>query len=145
MAIWKDKYRFLFKPTYYDNILRQNDSRNKKLGHNYRTADPIWFDHDKEHTNNGIQHMIDLTHEKGYKLPVKNMALILYNMSYKEIYDPTLYEGFESVYPIASTKHCCARVCYGALSAYYKSNQGTLYGVDYWESLLEDNLESLHV
>jgi hypothetical protein len=39
----------------------------------------------------------------------------------------------------------CARVCFGALYAYYKTNQGSLYGIDYWESHLEDNLESLHV
>jgi len=122
MAIWKDKYRFLFKPQYYDNILRQNDSKNKKLGHNYRTADPIWFDHDKEHTNNGIIHLIETTHEKGYKLPCKNIALILYNMCIKDIYDPALYKGFEDCYDQSSAKHMCARVCYGALYAYYKTN-----------------------
>jgi hypothetical protein len=96
MAIWKDKYRFLFKPQYYDNIHRQFDSRNKKQGHNYRTADPIWFDHDKAHVNNGIEHLILTCHEKGYKLPAKNIGLVLYNMNLKEIYDPALFEGFES-------------------------------------------------
>ena len=145
MAIWKDKYRFIFKPTYYDNILRQNDSKNKKLGHNNRTADPIWFNHDMEHTNNGIQHLIKETHDRGFRLPVKNMALILYNMQLKEIYDPVIYEGFEKELPSASTKYNCGRICFGALYAYYKSNLGSMYGIDFWESQLEDNLDTLHI
>lgn len=38
-----------------------------------------------------------------------------------------------------------ARVAYGALYSYYKTNQGTRFGIDFWESILEDHIEHLHV
>ena len=38
-----------------------------------------------------------------------------------------------------------ARIAFGGLYAYYKSNQGTLYGVDFWASLLEDHIDMMHV
>lgn len=37
------------------------------------------------------------------------------------------------------------RVAFGALWAYLKSNQGTLYGVDFWTSKLEDNIKDMRV
>jgi hypothetical protein len=37
-----------------------------------------------------------------------------------------------------------ARIAFGALYAYYKSNQGTRFGIDFWESKLEDYIEDMH-
>lgn len=65
-------------------------------------------------------------------------------MSVKGVYDPLIYEKFEAQYRTAERKHVTARHAYGALVAYFRSNQGTPYGVDFWESLLEDEIEMLH-
>ena len=78
-------------------------------------------------------------------MPLKNMAYLLYNMTFDKIYDPLVYEKFESNYKITSSKYMNARLAFGAVYAYYKSNQGTLFGVDFWESKLEDNIEGTHV
>lgn len=37
-----------------------------------------------------------------------------------------------------------ARIAFGALYAYYKSNQGTRFGIDFWESKLEDHISDMH-
>ena len=37
------------------------------------------------------------------------------------------------------------RVAFGALWAYYKSNQGTLYGVDFWTAKLQDHIDDVRV
>lgn len=85
-------------------------------------------------------------HNKGnYMLPLKNMAYVLYNMSLKDYYDPTIYEKFEANYRLTSDKHMVTRIAFGAVYAYYRSNQGTQFGIDFWESKLEDHLDNLHV
>lgn len=37
-----------------------------------------------------------------------------------------------------------ARFAFGALYGYYKSNCGTRFGVDFWESKLEDHIDEMH-
>lgn len=110
-----------------------------------RTQDPLFFDHDMEHLNGGVQLLIDMLHDKGtYTVPLKNQAYLIYNMAVKEIYDPLIYEKFEANMKTTSSQHLAARHAYGALYAYYKSNQGTRFGIDFWESTLEDHLSMLH-
>jgi hypothetical protein len=65
-------------------------------------------------------------------------------MTFKSIFDPLIYQKFEGALKIASDKHMTARIAFGALYAYYKTNQGTRYGIDFWESKLEDNIQTLH-
>ena len=72
------------------------------------------------------------------------MAFLLYNMEKANIFDPTVYENFERAYKTAKSEHMLPRVCFGALHAYYKTNQGTKFGIDFWESLLEDHIDGLH-
>lgn len=36
------------------------------------------------------------------------------------------------------------RHCFGALWAYFKSNQGTRFGIDWWTSQLEDRIDGMH-
>jgi hypothetical protein len=98
------------------------------------------------YVNGGIQLMIDQIHDKAsYSTNVKNMAFLLYNMVYRDIYDPKLFEKLEGFYKTVEIKHLETRHCYGAVWAYYKSNQGSRFGIDFWEALLEKNLETLHV
>ena len=66
-------------------------------------------------------------------------------MYIKGIYDPLIYEKFEASLRIVEKKNVCARHAYGALVAYYKTNQGTRFGIDYWQAVLEDEIETLHV
>lgn len=73
------------------------------------------------------------------------MAYLIYNMTFDNIYDPLVYEKFEANYKITSGKHMNARIAFGAIYAYYKSNQGTLFGVDFWESKHEDYIDGMHV
>lgn len=73
------------------------------------------------------------------------MAYILYNMVVADMYDPLVFEKFEAGYRTVSSKHMSGRVAFGALWAYYKSNQGSLYGIDFWTSVLEDHVDDLRV
>ena len=69
---------------------------------------------------------------------------MLYNMTFKHVYDPLIYQKFEESLKMASDKHMSARIAFGALYAYYRTNQGTRFGIDFWESKLEDNIATLH-
>ena len=73
------------------------------------------------------------------------MSYVLYNMAYAEIYDPSVFEQFEKNYRIASSKVMSGRIAFGGLWAYYKSNQGTQYGVDFWTSKLQDHITDMRV
>ena len=64
------------------------------------------------------------------------MAYVLYNMVIADIFDPGVFEKFEQNYATTSSKHMSGRDAFGGLWAYYKSNQGSLYGVDFWTSLV---------
>ena len=89
---------------------------------------------------------IDHCHDSNkYNVPLKQMAYIMYNMVQDNIYDPSVFEQFEKQYRTVSSKHMSGRVAFGALWAYLKSNQGTLYGVDFWTSKLEDNIKDMRV
>jgi hypothetical protein len=113
---------------------------------NYYTQDPLHFDHSHKPVNGGIKILVDHLHDSGkYRLPLKNMAYLIYNMTFDNIYDPLVYEKFEANYKITSGKHMNARIAFGAIYAYYKSNQGTLFGVDFWESIHEDHIDGMHV
>ena len=67
-------------------------------------------------------------------LQLKNMAYIFYNLEIEGIYDPSIYKRIEAKYRMAEEKYLTARHCYAALRAYYRSNQGSLYGIDFWEA-----------
>jgi len=69
---------------------------------------------------------------------------LLYNMSIKEVYDPLVYEKFENHLRVADRTNVTARHAYGALVAYFRSNQGSQFGIDYWQSVLEDEIETMH-
>ena len=47
---------------------------------------------------------------------------MLYNMSVKNIFDPLIYQKFESCLKTASETHMNSRIAFGALFAYYRSN-----------------------
>ena len=88
--------------------------------------------------------MLEHVHDKAnYRLPLKNMAYLLYNMCHKGVYDPVIYEKFEENYQVTSSEHMRARFAYGGLFAYYRSNQGTMFGIDFWESKLEDCIDGM--
>jgi hypothetical protein len=81
------------------------------------------MDHNREAINGGIELLLEHIHDKGnYRLPLKNMAYVLYNMQYKGVYDPVIYREFEKNYQVTSAVHMNARFAYGALYAYYRGN-----------------------
>ena len=70
---WIPKYRTIWRPQYYDNINRSWDSANFGKRNNYRTQDPLWFDHEQEHLNGGVELLLEQLHDKAnYQLPIKN-------------------------------------------------------------------------
>ena len=73
------------------------------------------------------------------------MAFILYNMQVTGIYDPSIFEFFEKEYRTTSSKNMSGRSAFGALWAYYKSNQGTLYGIDFWTAKVQDDIKDIRV
>lgn len=120
---WVPKYRPVWKPSHFDNIHRRWDSREKTIKKNFRTSDPLWFDHDQEHLNGGVALLLEQLHDKGnYQLPIKNQAFLLYNMQLKGVYDPLVYQKFEASLKDAASANITARHAYGALCAYYQSN-----------------------
>ena len=89
---------------------------------------------------------IDFAHDKQrYNFPLKQMAYIIYNMTVAGIHDPSVFENFEKEYRMASSKNMSGRLAFGALWGYYKSNQGTLYGIDFWTSKLQDHIDDMRV
>jgi len=140
------KYREVSHPRYYDNPIRRWDSKMKTRKYAYFSQDPLYFNHASKHTNGGIQVYIDHCHDqRRYNVPLNKMAYILYNMAVADIFDPLVYEKFESHYSTTSNKHMSGRFAFGALWAYYKSNQGSLYGVDFWTSVLQDHVSDMRV
>eukprot|EP00352_Strombidinopsis_acuminata_P003335 CAMPEP_0176386000 /NCGR_PEP_ID=MMETSP0126-20121128/35582_1 /TAXON_ID=141414 ORGANISM="Strombidinopsis acuminatum, Strain SPMC142" /NCGR_SAMPLE_ID=MMETSP0126 /ASSEMBLY_ACC=CAM_ASM_000229 /LENGTH=110 /DNA_ID=CAMNT_0017752663 /DNA_START=301 /DNA_END=633 /DNA_ORIENTATION=+ len=73
------------------------------------------------------------------------MAYLLYNVEIEDLYVPNLYKKFEGQYRQADDKYLTSRLCYGALRAYYKSNLGSQYGVDFWEAKMEQRIKGVHV
>ena len=69
----------------------------------------------------------------------------MYNMTIAGIYDPSIFQKFESNLRSASTKSLSGRIAFGALWAYYKSNSGTQYGIDFWTVKLQENLDDMRV
>lgn len=117
---WVPRYREYYGPQYFDNVYRRWDSAIKVKHITLRSQDPLHFDHDLEHCNGGIALILELMHDKGtYHIPLKHKAFILYNMSKKRIYDPSVYENFEKQYKTSSSVHMNCRIAFGAVYAYY--------------------------
>jgi len=121
--MWQPKYRTVWKASYYDDVVRRWDTKLNVSKRNYKTHDPLFFDHDQEHLNGGVDLIIEALHDRAnYGMPIKNIAHLLYNMSIKEVYDPLVYEKFENHIRVADRTNVTARHAYGALCAYFRSN-----------------------
>jgi hypothetical protein len=145
---WVPKYRDHYRPTYYDSFNnRRWDSIEKTTIRNYKTQDPLHFDHDKAYINGGVSLLLEHFKEKqdaeGFNL--KTMAHLLYNMEKADIYEPSVFERFETFLKANEDKNLVTRHAFGAVWAYYRSNCGSQFGLDYWEAKLEDMLDNLHV
>lgn len=144
---WLPKYRDLYKPNWFDNINNRWDSRIKDSSHTFKTQDPLFFDHGKEYINGGMQLQVDYIHDKAtYISYPKDVAHLLYNTYKAGIYDPVLFEKYEANLRFVDMKNLqlVCRHCFGAVCAYYATNLGSRYGLDWWESQLEDRKEHLH-
>lgn len=81
---------------------------------------------------------------KQYLLPARSIAYILYHMVYDKIYDPDVFWKFEAKYPDIINKEIVSWHAFGGLWAYYKSSMGSVEGIKFWETLLENNMDKLH-
>ncbi len=68
---------------------------------------------------------------------------MLYHIAQREIYDPDLFANLEATYQEITSNVMTSRHAMGAVYAYYRSNQGTKFGVDFWEDHLEKNSAGL--
>lgn len=135
-----DKY---FKPQYFDNVQRQPQSLGKVK---YNTQDPLHFDYRSQHVNGGIPVLLENIKDKGtYRLPLRNTGFLLYHVAKNDIYDPELFTKLESHYREIASTSMTPRHAMGGLYGYYRSNQGTKYGVDFWEEHVQKNSAGLHV
>lgn len=90
--------------------------------------------------------MVDHIRDKGtYRLPLRNIGFLLYHVAKTDIYNPDLIAGFESMYREITSTTMTARHAMGGVYGYYRSNQGTRYGLDFWENHLLKNSATLHV
>lgn len=122
------KYRDHFRPTFFNSYNdRRWDSIEKTTIRNYKSQDPLHFDHDKVYLNGGVSLILDHLKYKedaeGFKL--KTIAHLLYNMEKAEIYDPEVYARFEEFYKDSEDYMIVTRHAFGAVCAYYKSNCGS--------------------
>lgn len=62
---WVSKYRAHYKPSFFDNVNRRWDSKEKVSQRNYRSQDPLFFDNDLKHVNGGIPLLLEFLHDKG--------------------------------------------------------------------------------
>lgn len=64
--------------------------------------------------------------DKGqYKLPLRNVAYLLYHLAKKDFYDPDFILKMENESRLATSTQMEARHCFGGLYGYYRLNQGT--------------------
>lgn len=112
----------------------------------YNTQDPLFFDYANASVNGGIPVILQNIKDKGtYKLPLRNLGFVLYHIAKNDIYDPDLFQKFEETYREITSTSMTARHNMGGVYGYYRSNQGTRYGLDYWEEHLQKNSQYLHV
>ena len=66
-------------------------------------------------------------------------------MAKNDIYDPNLIASIEANYREISSVSMTSRHAMGGVYGYYRLNQGTRNGVDFWEDHLEKNSSNLHI
>ena len=82
--------------------------------------------------------------EKGsYRIPLRNTAYLLYHLAKSDVYDPDVFARFEKEVRTVASNKMTSRHAMGALYGYYRSNQGTMYGLEFWEENMTNNLEDL--
>ena len=80
-----------------------------------------------------------------YRLPLRNIGFLLYHVAKNDIYDPELFANFEGVYREISSVDMTSRHAMGGVYGHYRSNQGTKFGVDFWEEQIQKNSANLHI
>mmetsp|Transcript_41186 Transcript_41186/g.30285 ORF Transcript_41186/g.30285 Transcript_41186/m.30285 type:complete len:100 (+) Transcript_41186:39-338(+) len=79
------KYQQYLRPNFFDTVKRQRHMP-KKIA--YHSQDPIFFDYRLEKVNGGIQVLVNhLKNSNNFRLPLRNMAYLMYHMSKADIYD----------------------------------------------------------
>ena len=73
------------------------------------------------------------------------MAYILYNLVKADIHNPALFAKFEKRYRIISDHVMVGRYAYGGLWAYVKSNQGSMFGLDFWTEQVQKHSDDMRV
>lgn len=84
--------------------------------------------------------------EKGqYRLPLRNLGYLHYHIAKNDIYDPELFTKIEEGLREITSTSMTARHNMGGVYGYYRSNQGTKFGLDFWEDHLQKNAQYLHI
>ncbi len=73
-----------------------------------------------------------------YKLPLRNIAYMLYHMAKRDMYDPDFIRKMENESLINSSNKVEARHCFGALYGYYRLNQGNISCIRMWEDRMTE-------
>jgi hypothetical protein len=80
-----------------------------------------------------------------YRLPLRNLSYLLYHIAKNDIFDPEFFAKVEEGLREITSTEMTARHNMGAVYGYYRSNQGSRFGLDYWEEHLQKNSPYLHV
>ena len=78
-----------------------------------------------------------------FKIPLRNVAFMLYHVAKRDIYDPELFEKLEGAYRTIASIDMTSRHAQGGVYGYYRSNQGTKFGLDFWEEQLAKNIDNI--
>lgn len=76
-------------------------------------------------------------------MPLRNIAYMIYHMAKSDIYEPDVFLNFEKELRTITSISMTSRHAMGGVYGYYRSNQGTKFGVEFWEEHLEKNMEDL--
>ena len=126
LCVHLPKHRAIMKPMYFGNVHRKRDSHLKRSKFRYTSSDPLYFAHHLKSSNGGFGKWLEHIHDRqNFNMPLNRMCYVMYNMTKAEIYDPAIFAGFERNIATTKVSNLESRHCFGAVYAYYKSNQGT--------------------
>lgn len=72
----------------------------------------------------------------------------MYHLSKADLYEPDFILKLEGEYRAIQNNKLPARLCMGAVYGYYRSNQGSKSGLEFWEELLhryKDGLRNFYL
>lgn len=160
--MWAKKSKVLFKPKYFDNVNAKLDRRwdYKKRKFRAVTQDPLFFDYDQLYLNGGITPYLEKVRSGNkVEMPLNKRAYLMYHVAKQKINDPDFFifmekglqvyienekegKGIKDNAP-AGLEHLFFRFNFAAVTAYWRTNFGSAWALEFWEEKLINTADEL--